>query len=296
MTKSSKTKVQQVSPEIVQIIIDGSLALDEEKAIARVEKVSRATNFLFKTTIVGAENIPKGPVLYISNHSTMAMDVFVALPALTKASGRFCRGMNDEIFYRNETTRNYMVDRVGAVMGHSEIGSAMFKARKDILLFPGGAYEANKNLDQRYTLQWKKRTGFVRMAAKHGIPIVPVGIVGPDEWFSRYMDRDEIANSWLGKLLRRMGVSDESMQSDQFPPIPRGIFGTMIPRPQPTYVCIGGPISTSKFKGKEISQKDQEQVRDITKERLENCIGKMLLQQAQDRDRRGIVRRFLSFY
>ena len=180
-------------------------------------------------------------------------------------------------------------------MGHAEIGDAMFKAKKDILLFPGGAYEANKNLEQRYTLQWKKRTGFVRMAAKQGVPIVPVGIVGPDEWFGRYLDRDEVADSWLGKLLRLFGASEEYLKSDQLPPIPKGIFGSLIPRPQDAYICFGEPIDTSKFKGKAISQEDQEHIRDITKERLEESISKMLLQQAQNRDRVGFIRRLLSF-
>lgn len=295
MTKAPKTRVQQVAPEIVQEIIDLSLALDEDKAMADVERVARVMQFIANPTVVGEENVPEGPVLFIGNHSTMAFDVLVAMPALQRASGRFVRGMSDEIMYRTEMARK-LVTSFGAVMGHAEIGDALFNANKDILLFPGGAYEANKKLEQRYTLQWKKRTGFVRMAAKHGVPIVPVGIVGPDEWFGRYMDREEVTGSWLGKLLRRAGVSEEFMKSDQVPPIPRGMFGTLIPRPQRAYVSIGKPISTSRYKGKSISVASQEKIRDTTRERLEQCIADMLLLQAQDRDRVGILRRFLSFY
>lgn len=295
MANAPKTRVQQIPDEIVQEIIDMSLEVDETTAMARVEKTGRIVRAIANPTVVGSDNVPPGPALFIANHSTLALDVVVAIPALQHASGRFIRGMSDEIMYRTPRMRQFVTSQ-GAVMGHAAIGDAMFEAGKDILLFPGGAYEANKNLEQRYTLQWKERMGFTRMAAKHGVPIVPVGIVGPDEWFGRYMDRDELADSWLGGLLRLGGASDEFLQSDQAPVIPRGMFGTLIPRPQRAYMSIGKPISTKQFKGKKLSKTNQVKVRDQTKESLEQCIADMLLLQAQDRDKVSTLRRFLSFY
>ena len=295
MAKSTKNKAQATDPAILQEIIDYSLAIDEEKQIALADRLYGLVKLFANPTVVGAENIPPGPVLYIGNHSTMAMDVMVALPALQKASGRFVRGMSDEIMYRNEKLRE-LIASSGAVMGHAKIGDALFEAGKDILLFPGGAHEANKDLHERYTIKWKQWTGFVRMAARHGVPIVPVGIVGPDEWFGRYMNRENVANSWLGALMKLGGASDEFLQSDQVPPIPRGMFGTLLPRPQRAYVSIGEAISTRAYKGKTLSKKQQEGIRDEARKRLEQCIADMLLRQAQDRDKVSVVRRFLSFY
>ena len=295
MAKARKSKVQQVPEEVIQEIIDLSLAVDEEAAMRRVELGGRVIRAVANPTVVGEENIPRGPVLYIANHSTLALDVLVAAPALQRASGRFVRGMSDEIMYRTPRMREFFTAQ-GAVMGHATIGDAMFEAGKDLLLFPGGAYEANKNLDQRYTLQWKERMGFTRMAARHGVPIVPVGIVGPDEWFGRYLDRDEIPDSWFGSLLKLGGASDEYLKSDQAPVIPRGMFGSLIPRPQRAYMSIGKPISTKQYKGKPLSKANQVKLRDLTKERLEQCIADMLLLQAQDRDKVSALRRFLSFY
>ena len=294
MSKSPKNKMQAVDPEVLREIIQGSLDIDEDAQSATLEKVYRIFKFLASPTVVGAENIPASPVLFIGNHSTMAADVLVAVPALQQASGRFVRGMSDEIMYRNPGLRKRIVQS-GAVMGHQEIGSALFEAGKDILLFPGGAYEANKNLDERYAIKWKQRTGFVRMAARHGVPIVPVGIVGPDEWFGRYMDRDEVANSRLANLLKWAGASDDFINSDQLPPIPRGLFGTWIPRPQRVYIGIGKPVKTAAYKGKSISTTAQERLRDIARERLQQCISDMLLLRTQDRDSEGILRRMLTF-
>ena len=148
---------------------------------------------------------------------------------------------------------------------------------------------------KRYAIKWKQRTGFIRMAAKHGVPIVPVGIVGPDEWFGRYMDRDDVASSWLAKLMKRAGISDEFINSDQLPPIPKGLLGTWLPKPQRVYICIGKPIETRTYKGKAISSAAQKKLRDTCKDRLQQCIANMLLLQSQDRKSVNILLRILTF-
>ena len=104
-----------------------------------------------------------------------------------------------------------------------------------------------------------------------------------------------MADSLLGKLLKMAGASEEFLHSDQLPPIPKGLFGSvLIPKPQRVYLCIGEPISTKRFKGKNITQSTQEKLRDETKARLEKCIADMLLLQAQDKDSSGILRKLLT--
>ncbi|MEC8427889.1 MAG: lysophospholipid acyltransferase family protein [Pseudomonadota bacterium] len=294
MIKKANHSAQGIPQSVIDDVLESSLNLDETKLGDLYKRLNSGMRLFSKTLVTGKENIPEGPVLFISNHSTMAMDAFVLLPALQQTTQRPVRAMNDALFYRNETTKNVMVF-LGCVMGNQRIGAALLEAGKDVLLFPGGAHEANKNLSERYTLKWKQRTGFVRLAAKAGVPIVPVGIVGPDEWFDRYMDRESVAKSWIGSLLKKLGVSQEYLTSDQMIPIPRGIFGTLIPKPKNSYVSIGEPIDMSDFKGEDISQADQERVRDLTKERLESCIVDMLLQQSQDRGKEGLFRKILSF-
>ncbi|MDX1735241.1 MAG: lysophospholipid acyltransferase family protein [Halioglobus sp.] len=294
MAKARKSRGKQDEAEYIQEIIDGTLSLDEEAVARRLSNIYRWLKIFMAPTVVGRDNIPQGPCLYIANHSTMAADVLVTVPALYEASGRLVRGMSDEIMYRNKRMREFVVG-TGAVMGNQRIGDALFEAGKDVLLFPGGAYEANKDLEHRYEVMWKERTGFTRLAARQGVPIVPLGIVGPDEWFGRYMDRSEVADSWLGRLMKLAGASDEFMHSDQLPPIPRGLFGSvLIPKPQRVYISIGKPISTKRYKGKNITRATQEKLRDEARNRLEQCIADMLLLQAQDKDSSGILRKLLT--
>ena len=221
MTEKKISRGKHDEVEYIQEIIDGSLSIDEEAVAKRLSGIYRWLKIFAAPTLIGAENIPQGPCLFIANHSTMAADVLVTVPALHETCGRLVRGMSDEIMYRNKRMREFVVGS-GAVMGNQRVGDALFEAGKDVLLFPGGAYEANKDLENRYQVMWKQRTGFTRLAARHGVPIVPLGIVGPDEWFGRYMDRGEVAGSWLGKLLKMAGASEEFLQSDQLPPIPKG--------------------------------------------------------------------------
>ena len=71
--KASKNKAQAVDPEIIQEIIDDSLAIDEEKQAALIDRLYGVVKIFANPTVVGEENIPPAPVLYIGNHSTMAM-------------------------------------------------------------------------------------------------------------------------------------------------------------------------------------------------------------------------------
>lgn len=273
--KSKKPQSTSSDDQLVQSIIADTLALDESAMMENADRFLARLRRFSKPVVTGAENIPDTPALFIANHSTMAGDTVVVLPLLAEAAGRVVRGMNDRVFYENPRVRAWSINS-GGVMGDQDIGSALFEAGKDVLVFPGGAYEANKNMDLRYTVQWKQRTGFVRLAAKHGVPIVPVGIVGPDEWYDRYLERDELAGSALGKFLIRAGVSEKFLNSDHAPPIPRGFMGSLLPKPKQVFIHVGKPIKTGRYKGKNISQASQFKLRDQAKAGLESAIEEML--------------------
>ena len=83
---STKNPTQQ-DAEAIQEIIDVSLAIDEQDLQRKIDRMRRIVQFLFAPTLVGAENIPDGPALFVANHSTMAADVLVAMPLLTHAAG-----------------------------------------------------------------------------------------------------------------------------------------------------------------------------------------------------------------
>ena len=179
-------------------------------------------------------------------------------------------------------------------MGHPEVCDALMEAGHDILVFPGGAHEAVKPERELYALQWKERYGFVRLAAKHGYTIQPFGIVGPDEFYSHLIEGEDLPDSPLGPILRRLGLLTENTRTDMMPPVPMGALGTLIPKPQRCYIGFGNPIDLSELKGRKLGKKRQEDIREQVATEIEQQLSELLLKRQQHRGRDGILRRILT--
>jgi 1-acyl-sn-glycerol-3-phosphate acyltransferase len=248
---------------------------------------------LFKPMIVGQENIPEQPCLFVGNHSLFALDGFVLGPLMQKKLGRFIRGLGDRFLFANPSIGDFVMKR-GAVMGHPDVCSALMKRGSDLIVFPGGAHEAVKSASDMYSLQWKERYGFVRMAAMHGYTIMPFGIVGPDEFYGHYMEGHEIPDSALGKLLTRLGMLTEDTRPDMMPPIPVGALGSLFPKPQRCYLGFGEPVDLSEFKGKNLGKKNLQKIRSQVAGEIEEQLSELLLLREQHRGNDGLIRRILT--
>lgn len=248
---------------------------------------------LFKPTVIGAENIPERPCLFIGNHSLFALDGFVLNPLMLVKYGRFLRAMGDKFLFANEGIANYVMER-GATMGHPEVCQALMADKQDILVFPGGAHEAVKRASEMYQLQWKERYGFVKLAAENGYTIMPFGMVGPDEFYSHYLEGDELPDSRLGKLLNKLGLIDDNTRPDTIPPIPLGALGSLFPKPQPCYIGFGEPISLARHKGKKLTKAQLKRIRGEVAEQIEEQLAELLLVREQKRRDDGLLRRILS--
>ena len=223
---------------------------------------------LFKPMILGADNIPDRPCLFVGNHSLFALDGWVIGPLMTKELNRFPRGLGDKFLFANPRVADFVLKR-GAVMGHPEVCSALMKAGEDLIVFPGGAHEAVKPASMKYELQWKERYGFVKLAARHGYTIVPFGLVGPDEFYGHLMEGQDIPGSALGTVLRRLGLLNDDVRADVLPPIPIGALGSFLPKPQRCYLGFGEPIDLARYEGRTPTKKEQKSIRAEVAEQIE---------------------------
>ena len=282
--------------------------LDDDEALARhietalsvetpdgldLEINYRLIKRLFRPLILGADNIPNRPCLFVGNHSLFALDGMVLAPLFIKELGRFPRGMGDKFLFTNKRVANFVL-KSGSVMGHPEVCSALMKDRHDLLVFPGGAHEDVKPASSVYELQWKERYGFVRLAAKHGYTIMPFGLVGPDEFYGHYMEGQDLPDSRLGQLLKRMGLLDDDIRSDILPPIPVGALGTPLPKPQRCYLGFGDPISLSQYKGKNLTSKRLKIIRAEVAEQIETQLAELLFAREQHKGKDSLLRRILT--
>ncbi len=276
--------------EEIDELIEKSLAVEgpDEKTFGRLNGFVQR---YFSPTITGLENIPDEPTLFIGNHAMFGLDAMILMPTLYFEADRFLRAMADKAWFQSGTGEKLMAS--GMVLANPEICSALMEAGQDILVFPGGAAEANKPSEKKYSLVWRERYGFVRMAAQHGYNITPFGLVGPDEWYDHAMEGKDLLNSKLGKLVTDRFFS-EGVREDLIPPIPSGVFNTLIPKPQRCYLAFGEPVEVPDCRGKKVTKSIQKSVRAETAARVEGLIAEMLLLRAQQKPDEHWVRRLLT--
>jgi 1-acyl-sn-glycerol-3-phosphate acyltransferase len=249
---------------------------------------------IFKPVVVGSENIPDTPCLFVGNHSLFALDGMVLTPLMLKDYGRFLRPMGDKFLFSVNSVANFLVKR-GAVVGHPKVCSALMVSGADILVFPGGAHESVKAKSEMYALQWRQRFGFIKLAAMHGYTIVPFGMVGPDEFYAHLMEGQDLPGSLLGSIFKRLGLLTDNTRPDMLPPIPSGLLGSLLPKPKRCFIGFGQPLDLSASKGKKLSKNKLESVRTEIANEVEEQLSELLLLREQHRSEDSMLRRFLTF-
>lgn len=272
--------------------IEQALAMQAHNGLA-MEVTYQLVKRLFQPMILGAENIPERPCLFVGNHSLFALDGLVLTPLFIRELGRFPRAMGDKFLFANKRIGDYLLS-TGGVMGHPDVCSALMGAGRDLLVFPGGAHEAVKPASEIYQLQWKERYGFVRLAAKHGYTIMPFGLVGPDEFYGHLLEGRDLPDSILGQALRGLGLLHENTRSDMLPPIPVGALGTFFPKPQRCYLGFGEPIDLAAEKGRRLGKKRLQTIRAQVAEQIETQLAELLFTRAQNKGRDSLLRRILT--
>ena len=270
-----------------------ALAVEEPQG-RELDIIHAIVKRVFKPTVVGVENIPDRPCLFVGNHSLFALDGMVLGPVMQKDVGRFLRPMGDKFLFSVDGIGKYLVKN-GAVIGHPEVCSALMKNGSDLLVFPGGAHEAVKSASEMYALQWRERYGFIKLAAKHGYTIMPFGMVGPDEFYGHLIEGQDLPDSMLGSVLKSVGLLTEDTRADMMPPIPTGLLGTLIPKPQRCYIGFGQPVDLSEYEGKKLGKKKLQTLRAEVAGEIEEQLNELLLLRAQRRDEDSILRRLLPF-
>jgi len=277
----------------LQTIIRDTLSLDESTS-RESRSAYRIIKLVFDPHVSGHSNLPDEPVLFVGNHTMYALDAMLMPMIMQHEFGRFVRGMADRLFFFGDERLRNLIIKMGAVAGDPAVCTALMEAGKDLLVFPGGAREVTKTAEERYRLKWKKRDGFIRLAAKNGYTIVPFPTVGTDELYDRYMEGHEIPDSALGRFLQRIGLLDENVNPDYLPPIPKGLFGSLWPKPQRCYLGFGEPLRLAQYEGCVPDDAVVKELRDEVAGRIESQISQLLLKRTQHHEKDGWLRRVLT--
>lgn len=218
-----------------------------------VRELMRPFRAYFSPRIYGLDKFDNSrPALIISNHTVYGLtDGFFLGAELWEKHNVFVRALGDQMHYQAPIWRD-MIKQLGLIPGSREACRVLMDNGQFLMVFPGGTREAFKHKDEAYTLTWKKRLGFARMAIENGYDILPVAGVGGEEMYKILFDSQDVMASPLGRLLKMSGVADRFLKGgENLPPIGKGVGLTGLPRPERVYIYVGERISTAEYFGKD---------------------------------------------
>lgn len=138
-------------------------------------------NRYFRLEIDGFDQLPDEPALLIGVHSggPLTMDAWTVLMAWWRHFGeaRTLHGTAHDVLMNAPVLGEYF-RRLGVISPSRENIQAAFDKGDDVVLWPGGEVDAYRSWGKRDKAVLGGRKGFIRMAMRAGVPIVPVATIG----------------------------------------------------------------------------------------------------------------------
>lgn len=131
----------------------------------------------------GLEKIPTtGGALLVSNHAgAIPSDAPAIMHGIETELGRAVYGLADEMFKRMPVIGT-MWARAGGVLAHPDNAYRLLREQEQLaLVFPEGTKGTGKTYNDRYQLRRFGRGGFVQIAMRAGVPIIPIAVIGSEE-------------------------------------------------------------------------------------------------------------------
>jgi 1-acyl-sn-glycerol-3-phosphate acyltransferase len=137
----------------------------------------------FRTDWEGLEKIPSdGGALLVANHAgAIPSDAPVIMHGIEKELGRPVYGLAD-YFLRTIPVVGTLWARAGGVSARPANAYRLLKEQRQLaLVFPEGTKGTSKSFTDRYQLRRFGRGGFVEIAMRAGVPVIPIAVVGSEE-------------------------------------------------------------------------------------------------------------------
>jgi 1-acyl-sn-glycerol-3-phosphate acyltransferase len=138
---------------------------------------------LFRAEWEGLEKIPTdGGALLVANHAAaIPSDAPVIMHGIEQELERPVYGLADHLF-KTMPVVGTMWSRMGGVVAHPDNAYRLLREQHQlVLVFPEGSKGPGKTYGERYQLRRFGRGGFVQIAMRAGVPIVPIAVVGAEE-------------------------------------------------------------------------------------------------------------------
>lgn len=215
-------------PELVSVFADVARALAHR---------------YFRLELRGVENIPKhGAALLVGNHNggCLPLDTLFTALAVYDSQGpmRVVHGLAHDAVFVDPRIRDYAL-RLGAVRAGAGVAERALARQRLLLVYPGSDWDACRPFSQRGRVELHGRRGFLRLALRTGVPIVPVVSVGTHE---------QLVILTRGDTLARVTGMHRLLRTDTLPialSLPWGVslaYVPYLPLPAQTTLAFGPPL------------------------------------------------------
>ncbi len=139
--------------------------------------------YWFRVEWEGFEHLPaQGGALLVANHAgAIPSDAPAIMHGIETQLGRPIYGLAEHLF-RALPVVGTMWSRVGGVTANPDNAYRLLHDEHQlVLVFPEGTKGTGKTFGERYHLRRFGRGGFVEIAMRAGVPIVPLAVVGAEE-------------------------------------------------------------------------------------------------------------------
>ena len=137
----------------------------------------------FRAEWEGLEHVPReGGALLVANHAAaLPSDAPVIMHGIEEELERPVYGLGDHMF-KQVPVVGTLWSRLGGVVAHPDNAYRLLREQRQLLLvFPEGNKGPAKHYSERYRLRRFGRGGFVQIAMRAGVPVIPVAVVGAEE-------------------------------------------------------------------------------------------------------------------
>ena len=147
----------------------------------------------------GVERVPEGAGLFVGNHNAgpWTPDSFIFGSALCHAHGidAMPYALGHEKAIQFPLARDLVIP-LGAIRASHENAHRVFEAGRKVLVYPGSDYDSMRAFRDRNKIVFAGRTGYVKLAIREGVPIIPVVAAGAQSTWIVLSD-----GAWIAKAI-----------------------------------------------------------------------------------------------